>query len=390
MEPTEIHGSCDGRFSRVREAFAENFASRGEVGAGVCVRVGGRTVVDLWGGLGDARAAKPWTEDTLVMVFSATKGATAIAAHHLAARGALDIDAPVARYWPEFAAGGKSAVPVRQLLNHRAGLPAIAKPMPDDTLLDWQAMTAALAEQTPWWEPGSAHGYHAITSGFLIGEVVRRISGKSLGTFFRDALAGPLGLDFWIGLPEAHEPRVARLIPAPLPTETTPFFSALVNRSSLTNRAFLNPPTLMKAPGMQARTTRAAEIPAANGMATARALAGLYAPLACGGKLGAVELVDADTLERMAAVESDGPDRVLLTRTRFSLGFMKTMDNRPNDSVRLGPSPRAFGHVGAGGSLGMADPDAGVAFGYVMNQMGPGVLLNPRGQSLVDAVYASL
>lgn len=385
-----IDGACDERFRAVGDAFAENFASRGEVGAAVTVVVGGRTVVDLWGGLADARAQKPWLHDTIVMVFSSTKGATALSAHHLAARGKLDVDAPVARYWPEFAAAGKGQIPVRMLLNHQAGLPAIERLMPDDALLDWSAMTTALAEQAPWWTPGSAHGYHAITSGFLIGEVVRRISGLSLGNYFREAVAGPLGLDFWIGLPEEQEARVARLIPAPMPTEPSPFFAALIDRSTLVNRAFLNPPTLMKPPGMLSRGARAAEIPAANGMANARALAGMYAPLACGGTLGGLEIVDRATLDRMSATESEGEDRVLLMPTRFALGFMKTMDNHPFDSAILGPSPRAFGHVGAGGSLGMADPDTGVAFGYVMNQMGPGLLLNPRGQSLVDAVYESL
>ena len=391
MESTiGIDGVCDEAFRAVRDAFAENFESRGEVGAAVTVIAGGKTVVDLWGGRADARSQRPWQRDTIVMVFSSTKGATALCAHHLSARGKLDLDAPVARHWPEFAAAGKAGIPVRMLLSHQAGLPAIERPMADDALLDWGAMTSALAEQAPWWPPGTAHGYHAITSGFLIGEVVRRISGISLGRYFREAIADPLGLDFWIGLPEEHEPRVARLIPAPMPTELTPFFAALVERSTLVNRAFLNPPTLMKPPGMLTRACRAAEIPAANGMATARALAGMYAPLACGGSLGGVEIVDRDTLARMSAVESEGMDRVLLVPTRFALGFMKTMDNRPLDSAILGPSSRAFGHVGAGGSLGMADPDAGIAFGYVMNQMGPGLLLNPRGQSLVDAVYDSL
>ena len=381
-----FEGISDPAFSAVRDAFAENFASRDEAGAAVTVVADGKTVVDLWGGVADLRTRAPWTRDTIVMVFSSTKGAAALCAHSLVSRGRLDLDAPVARYWPEFAEAGKEHIAVRMLLNHQAGLPAIEAPMPDDALCDWGAMTRALAAQRPWWPPGTAHGYHPITYGFLVGEVVRRIHGESLGRFFRDEIAAPLGLDFWIGLPEACEPRVARLIPAPLPTEANPFFAALVNRTTITNRAFLNPPTLMKAPGIHSRAVRAAEIPAANGVATARGLAGMYAALAAGGR----GIVDRDTLAAMARVESEGDDRVLLLPTRFALGFMKTMDNRPRDSARLGPNEGAFGHVGAGGSVGMADPQAGIAVGYVMNRMGPGVLLNERGQSLIDAVYESL
>ena len=386
----EIQGHCDEKFRRVRDEFAESFATRGEIGAAVSVIAGGKTVVDLWGGRAHPDEPKPWTRDTLVMVFSSTKGATALCAHVLASRGLLDLDAPVARYWPEFAAGGKSELPVRMLLNHQAGLPAIGPKMSESSMFDWQATTDALARQEPWWVPGSAHGYHPITYGFLVGEVVRRVSGRSLGRFFREEVAAPLGLDFWIGLPESEESRVARLRPAPLPTQSNPFFDALVDRSTVTNRAFLNPPTLMKPPGIFSREARAAEIPAANGMATARSLAGMYAPLACGGKLGGIELVDRDTLGRMSRVESEGEDVVLRLPTRFASGFMKTMDNRPTDSARLGPNDAAFGHVGAGGSIGMADPEAGIAIGYTMNAMGLGVLLNERGQALIDAVYESL
>src|SRR5882724_2391976 len=213
---TMIDGRCDAKFRRVRDAFAENFASRGEVGAAVTVVAAGETVVDLWGGTADTETGKPWERDTLTMVFSSTKGATALAAHVLVVRGALDLDAPVARYWPEFAAAGKAEIPVRMLLNHQAGLPAIGPPMSEESMTDWEATVGALARQEPWWKPGTAHGYHAITYGFLVGEVVRRVSGRSLGRFFHEEIAAPLGLDFWIGLPESEEPRVARLIPAPL------------------------------------------------------------------------------------------------------------------------------------------------------------------------------
>jgi CubicO group peptidase (beta-lactamase class C family) len=383
----EIHGSCDPRFARVRDEFARNFAERDELGASVCVVAAGRTVVDLWGGFADSAREKPWRSDTLVMVHSATKGAAALCAHVLAARGKLDIDAPVCRYWPEFAAAGKERIPVRMLLSHRAGLAAIDRSLRPREGLEWQVVVDALAEQRPNWPPGAQHGYHAITFGWLVGEVVRRISGRSLGRFFRDEIAGPQGLDFWIGLPESEEPRVARIVPPPAVDPEDPFGAALLDHGSLTRRAFMNPSTLYFAGGADfARQLRAAEIPAANGMANARGLAGLYAPLAASDG----RLVDRETQARMAAVESEGPDRILVHDTRFAQGFMKSVDRGPHHRARLGPNDAAFGHVGAGGSLGMADPIAGVAIGYAMNRMGPGLLLNERGQALVDAVYECL
>lgn len=385
-----VDGTCDPRFRAVREAFCENFASRAELGAAVTVSVDGTLVVDLWGGIADKVSGRAWTRDTMVVVFSCTKAATALCAHMLVARGALDLDAPVAHYWPEFAAAGKEAIPVRLLLNHQAGLAAVDDPLPLGALYDWDTMATALAAQAPHWEPGTAHGYHAVTFGWLVGEVVRRISGRSLGTFFREEVAGPLGLDFWIGLPEALAARVAPIRMAPLTGETTPIMLAMADRSTLTSKAFLNPPGLMTARQVNARVLHAAEVPAANGIATARGLAGMYTPLACGGRSGAVELVDRDTLRAMTTVESEGDDRVLLIPTRFASGFMKSIDNRPRDSAILGPNAEAFGHGGAGGSIGMADPVARVAIGYVMNQMGTGVLLNARGQALIDAVYESL
>jgi CubicO group peptidase (beta-lactamase class C family) len=382
-----IHGRVDPRFARVRDAFAHNFAERGELGASLCAIVDGLAVVDLWGGHADPARERPWREDTLVMVHSCTKGATAFCAHLLAARGALDVDAPVARYWPEFAGAGKESIPVRMLLNHRAGLAALDPPLRAEAGLDWGTMVEALAQQAPNWPPGTRHGYHGVTFGWLVGEVVRRISGRSLGRFFRDELAGPLGLDFWIGLPESHEPRVARLAPPPAPDPHDAFGAALLDHGSLTRRAFMNPSTLFFAGGADfARRLRAAEIPAANGMTNARGLAGLYAPFADGG----ARFVDAETFARMITPESEGPDAILVHDTRFTQGFMKTILGGPLHRARLGPNAAAFGHVGAGGSLGMADPTARVAIGYAMNRMGPGLLLNERGQSLVDAIYECL
>ena len=386
----QISGTCDPRFAPVRDAFRDNFAQRGELGAAVCVVAQGRTVVDLWGGVADRASGRPWTADTLAMVFSATKGATALCAHVLVARGQLDLDAPVARYWPEFAAAGKDAIPVRMLLNHQAGLPGVDVRLPAEALYNWDSMTAALAAQAPSWTPGTAHGYHAITFGFLVGEVVRRVTGSTLGTFLRDTIAAPLGLDFWIGLPEEHEPRVATIRLAPPTPHGSALFTAMMERGSLTWKAFMNPRGMLSPGHANARATHAAELPASNGITNARGLAGLYAPLAGSGQAHGVTLVDRETVRVMSTVESDGPDRVLLIPTRFASGFMKQMDNHPDDSVRFGPNPEAFGHVGAGGSVGMADPVAGIAIGYVMNQMGPGILLNPRGQGLIDAVYEAL
>ena len=385
-----IDGTVDAAFEPVRRALRENFAARGEVGASVAVIAAGKTVVDLWGGAADPVAQRPWTRDTLCLVFSATKGATALCAHVLASRGLLDLDAPVARYWPEFAAAGKAEIPVRMLLNHQAGLAALDGRLPAEALFDWERMAAALAAQKPNWTPGSAHGYHALTFGWLVGEVVRRVSGRSLGRFFRDEIAAPLGLDFWIGLPEDLEPRVCRLRMAPPRHESSGVMSAMVIPTSLTARAFANPPGLLRASQVNSRAVHAAEIPAANGIGTAAALAGMYAALADPGRSNGVEIVGRDTVAAMSRTESEGEDLVLLLPTRFASGFMKSADNRPRDSALLGPNDTAFGHVGAGGSFGMADPTAGVAIAYVMNQLGPGVMLNERGQSLIDAVYECL
>jgi CubicO group peptidase (beta-lactamase class C family) len=385
----DIQGFCDAKFHAVRQEFERNFRERGEVGASVCITVGGQTVVNLWGGTAHVATGAPWTEDTVSLVFSCTKGATALCAHILASRGRLDLDAPVAKYWPAFAHAGKAHIPVRMLLNHQAGLPAVRKPLPQGAFYDWDLMVAALEKEEPFWEPGTRNGYHGLTFGWLVGEVVRRVSGKSLGDFFQDEVAGPLGLDFWIGLPAGLELRVASMIPGQ-PDTRSPFFTALADPSSLQSLMFLNTGGYMTLPDYDSQTAHAAEIGGAGGITNARGLAGMYAPLACGGK----GLVSPGTVACMAAVASaTGCDAVLLLPTRFSLGFMKSIDNRrlppgQQDSVIL--SEDAFGHAGFGGSLGFADPKAQMSFGYTMNKMGPGTGLNERGQSLVDAVYRSL
>ena len=399
----EIAGFCDPRFERVAQEFERNFQQRDELGASVCVTLEGERMVDLWGGIAHPDSQAPWVEDTLSIVWSATKGATALCAHILASRGLLDLDAPVIRYWPEFGQAGKETIPVKMLLNHQSGLAALSEPLPAGAFYDWELMIKALEKQKPFWRPGSMHGYHGFTFGWLVGEVVRRVSGKSLGTFFREEVAEPLGLDFWIGLPEELENRVAFMIPAPPPGPEGPvsaMFVAMADPTSLQTLVMFNSgghmlPGTDGALGFNLRAAHAAEIGAAGGISNARGLAGMYAPLANGGSLKGVNLVSRDIMARMGAVSSASAlDASILAPTRFSLGYAKSIDNRrepgctENDSAIL--SEEAFGHPGFGGALGFADPAARMSFGYVMNRMGQGLGINQRGQSLVDAVYLSL
>jgi CubicO group peptidase (beta-lactamase class C family) len=386
MTDVAIEGTCDVRFARVREAFAENFASRSETGASISIALDGRTVVDLWGGWADKARTRPWTRDTIVNVYSTTKGLTAICAHRLAAEGRLDLDAPVANYWPEFAVNGKQRIAVRTLLNHRAGLPAIRKPLVPEDLYDWRTMTDALAAEEPWWEPGTKHGYHALTFGYLVGEVIRRITGKSVGSYFKDEIAAPLKIDAHIGLDVHDDGRVAEMIgaPPPAPGEFNLFAEAAKHPESVTAKTFMNPLVLSMAT-VNSREWRGAEIPAANGHTNGRALARLYGAMARGGEVDGVRVVEARQISACHTEESRGPDAVLLIPTRFSTGFMLS---QPGEE--MGPNARAFGHPGAGGSLGFADPDAKIGFGYTMNRMGGGILLDPRAKALIAAVYASL
>ncbi|MBI3197487.1 MAG: beta-lactamase family protein [Rhodospirillales bacterium] len=393
-----IEGTCKPGFERVAETFRKNFETNGEIGASVCLTVGGETVVDLWGGVAEPKSGTPWKQDTVSIVFSCTKGATALCAHMLASRGQLDLDAPVVELWPEFGRHGKQGVTTRMMLDHSAGVPALRAKVKDDGPYDWTYMTGRLADEEPFWVPGTRNGYHGVTFGWTVGEMVRRASGKSLGTFFQEEVAKPLGLDFWIGLPEEIEPRVAPVLPHVYRPEDmkTPFLQDLAtNRQSTAALFFFNIGAFMGG-GANTRAGHAAEIGAANGITNARGLAGMYAPLANGGG----KLVDGKTLARMGEVSmATHDDATLRIPTRFALGFMKSMDNRKRslgaklfgedcDSVILGSA--AFGHVGAGGSLGFADPAAGLSFGYTMNRMGPGLLMNGRSQPLVDAAYLSL
>ena len=384
----QINGTWQPGFGDVYRAFEQNFEVNGEVGAAVNVTVGGQTVVDLWGGVHAGKGdEEPWQADTLVPVFSCTKGATAIAAHVLISAGKLDLEAHVIDYWPEFGAAGKERATVAMMLDHSVGLPTLRAKLPKGSVYDWDEMVSRLQGEAPFWEPGTRNGYHMLTFGWTVGELVRRASGGSLGTFFREAVAKPAGADVWIGLPEAEEHRVAKIITfQPDPDKPSEFTLAVrADRSGISARALLNQGGF----NPNSREAHAAEVGGGGGLASARGLAAMYRPLA----MNDGTLVRADHLPYMSEVAvATHRDATLLMPTRFSLGFMKSMDNRRNagdkDSAIL--SSGAFGHVGAGGSIGFADPVAKMSFGYAMNKMGPGLLLNKRGQGLVDALYRSL
>jgi CubicO group peptidase (beta-lactamase class C family) len=372
----EILGACDERFVRVSDALAENFRRHGELGAAVAIAVEGQPVVDIWAGWKDSARTQLWERDTIVAVFSVGKAMAAICVLLLVERGEVDLDASVARYWPEFATAGKGEVTVRTLLSHRAGLPAVRRALPDEAIYEWDLMAGALAAEEPWWEPGSTHGYHVNTLGFLAGEIVRRVSGASIGAYFRGEVAEPLGADFHFGFGAEEDHRVAEFT---FGSESTDLPSAPGGEEQqfLLHRVYLNPPGVAGIGTVNTRAWRAAEIPSANGHANARAVAQIYGALGRG-------LLGPQTIEQAIAEHSAGFDFVLGRPSRFGLGFQLTQPERP-----LGPNPRSFGHFGLGGSLGFADPDTGIAFAYAMNRSGPR-WQNPRSRALIDAVYASL
>ena len=372
-----IQGRVEPGYEPVREAFEENFRRQGDVGAAVCVYRDGGPVVDLWGGRDGEHA---WGSDQVVMVFSSTKGVTATCAHLLAQRRQLDLDAPVADYWPEFAAQGKGEIPVRWLLCHRAGLAAVEGEFELADVLRWDPVIEALAAQKPNWTPGDGHGYHARSYGWCMGEVIRRVSGRSVGRFLAEEIAMPLGLDFWIGLPESAEPRCAAL----LPPRETPLLDA-IPPGSLGMRVMTGPGNVFAGGYDQTwnrREVRAAEIPSSNGIGDARSLARLYA--ATVGEVDGLRLLEPKTVRDASASQARGADRVLGLETHFGSGYALP----PMLGASVGA--QAFGHPGAGGSLGFADPEAGLGFGYVMNQMKLNALGDERGESLVRATYACL
>lgn len=398
--PTEVpvQGHVEPGFERVRVEFEKNFSERREVGAAFAVYHRGQKVVDLWGGYRDKARTQPWGEDTVTTVFSSTKGVAALVLAVAHSRGLFAWDAPVADYWPEFAAAGKGAVTVRQVLGHQAGLSAIDEPLDTEILADFERLAAILAKQPPAWAAGTRTGYHAISLGWYQTELLRRVDpeGRSIGQFLREEIAGPLGLDFHIGLPPTFpEDRIARMIAmnpirallAPKHPYTVPrrMMFQMLRRRSLTARSFANPP-MRGAGGIQSRAMREVEIPSANGMGTARSLARLYSVFATGGEELALEKQTLDDLMAVPPPPSGGVrDLVLHTDMSFSLGF-----SRPAFAYDFASSPAAFGTPGAGGSFAFADPDARIAMAYVMNQMGHYLVDDPREKALRDATYRAL
>jgi CubicO group peptidase (beta-lactamase class C family) len=393
-DTTTVFGFCDTRFDAVRREFERNFAERDDLGAAVAVTLDGAPVVELWGGWLDAARTRPWTRDAIVNVWSVGKAVTAIATLRVAERGLADLDAPVATYWPEFAQAGKERLPLRYLLSHEAGLSAVAKPLPPGAnLLSWDTMTAALAEQAPWWEPGTAHGYHVNTYGFLAGEVVRRVTGRRLRDVVHDEIAAPLGIDFFMGFGPEEDARTADWVnppPDPEAESRRPWLNRDPNEVQgidlMRILAYRNPPPLPDGRGgTNTRTWRAAEFPSTAPHSNARSIARLFGALACGGAVDGVRVLEADTVDRAIEEQASGEDLVLGRPTRFGLGFQLTMPGiRP-----LGPNPRAFGHYGNGALLGFADPDARVGFSYVCNRAGRS-WRDPRNIALIDALYSAL
>lgn len=385
-----IDGSVSRDFEAVADAFAQNFELRGEVGATVCVYKDGECVADLWGGHIDEAKTRRWEKDTVSIIFSCSKAATALCAHLLVQRGQLNLHAKVTDYWPEYGQNGKEDTTVLMFLNHTAGLAALRAPVRDGGFLDWDYAVNRIAEETPWWKPGTRNGYHMITFGWTVGELVRRVSGKSLGQFLRQELCEPQDADFWIGLPEEIEPRVAPMInyvPGPNDVFSAFLIAALGQPDSLQNKAMLNGGKL----DFRARETHAAEIGGAGGISNARGMARLFLSLSRSAenayfsedRISAMGQVSAATME----------DATLLIPSRFGQGFMTSMDNRSitgGHDMSLIIGRNAFGHVGMGGSVVFYDPDEDLVFAYSMNKMGGGILLNSRGQSLIDATYEAL
>lgn len=392
VEPATVNGYCAPEFVGVREAFERNFREHGEVGAAVTVMLDGEAVVDLWGGHADAAGTRPWERDTLVNVYSTSKGMTALCAHLLVDRGELDLDAPVSRYWPEFGQAGKEDIPVRWLLSHRAGLIAPREPLPAGHAYDWDRVCAVLAATPPWWEPGTAQGYHAVTFGYLVGEVVRRITGQSLGAFLQSEIAGPLGARVFIGTPAEEHARCADMvgqldearIAEQFPGVPKPPFRSLADHPLAIVMLAL---TYIPTGDVNSAAYRSAEIPAGNAHAGAHGLATVYGALAGG------RLVGRGTLEAMRRSQSLPGERDLTIDAlapagyehRWGLGYML------NHQGQAGPNPRAFGHGGAGGSFAFADPENRLSYAYAMNKYGGGTTgQDPRNAGLVRAVYRAL
>jgi CubicO group peptidase (beta-lactamase class C family) len=403
---TEVNGYCDERFIEAKEIFEQSISSGFELGCAITLEIEGEVVLDLWGGHANLEKTEKWKKDTIVNVFSTTKGMASMCLLQLVEKGLIDLDAPVSQYWPEFASNGKEVIPVRYLLCHKSGLCGVREPLDYGSFTNWELICSELAKQEPFWEPGTSHGYHALTFGHLVGELVRRVSGKTIGKYFNDEIAKPLDLDFWIGLPEDKFSRVTNIqpnIPGLLQKIMMPILSRIPrfaaprlirmlldmqDPTTASGAAFNNPQMKMDPENMEANTRewRMAEIPAANGHGTARSIAKLYGALAIGGSRDGVHVLNPETIEMARQTESDGKDLVLgHIHTRFGLGFMLGTED-----VSMGPNKNSMGHGGAGGSLGFADIDNKISLGFTMNQMHEGITAWKTATDVAESIYNTL
>ena len=378
MADGSVQGVTQDRYAAVREVFEANLATGEDVGASFCATVEGETVVDLWGGWADGAKTRPWERDTIINVYSTTKTMTALTALLVADRGELDFDAPVAKYWPEFAANGKAGVKVSHLMSHAAGLSGWKEPLVTEDLYDWEKMTSLLAAQAPYWEPGTAPGYHALTQGYLVGEVVRRITGKSLGTVFREEIAGPLGADFHIGLPASEDARVAELIPPPPGGAIGDANGQTELQANMSN----NPGIDVSA--TKTRGWRGAEIPAAGGTGNARSVAEIHAILANGGVAKGRRFLSEAGCRKALELQIEGQDLILASPARYGMGFGLA------GGVMPFPNPNSIYWGGYGGSLILIDMDARTTFGYVMNKMQGTTQGDMRGLGLAMAMWTAM
>jgi CubicO group peptidase (beta-lactamase class C family) len=375
----EVHGTCDDRFTPVRDALAAQLDGE-ELGASIAVDVDGETVVDLWGGYRDEARTTPWTQDTIVNVWSTTKTITNLAMLTLVEKGQLDVHARVAEYWPEFHANGKDDVRVRHLMSHTSGVAGWDPPFTVEDMYDWELATARLAAQAPWWEPGTASGYHANNQGHLLGEVLRRVDGRSLKQYVAEELAGPLGADFQIGARPEDEGRISPVVPPP----PLPIDLGTLDPASPVFRCFTGP----VADAAKANTPgwRAADMGALNGHSNARGVLDLMRVVSLGGEAGGVRLLSDKTLDLIFDVQSDGIDLVLGVPFRFGIGFGLS----PSGAVPYLPEGRVCFWGGWGGSLIVMDLDRRVTTSYMMNRMAPGIVGSPRAEAYLDAVYSAL
>jgi CubicO group peptidase (beta-lactamase class C family) len=375
-----IKGYCEDRFESVKEEFQKNFENDLEVGASFAVTIEGKHVIDIWGGYADAEKTRPWEQDTIVNVYSTTKVMTSICIHILVDRGLLDLDAPVANYWPEFTQAGKENLPVKYLLSHTSGLAGWDKKFRTKKLYNWDLMVELLAAQKPWWEPGTKSGYHTVTFGYLLGELIRRITNKTVGTFFQEEVADPLNADFHIGVPEDQFGRIADLIPPP-PIDLSTFGE--IDPKSVAMRSLTNP--MIDVLDTRTREWRMAEIPAANGHGNARSVSRVTAALACGGQLDGVRILSEKAIRRSIEEQSYGIDLVLNTPIRFGLGW-----GLQSKEIPIGPNENLFYWGGYGGSVVAVDLDEKMSIAYVMNKMVSTLTGDPRSENLINLLYQAI